>query len=169
MLSPTTQLPQNCSWLTLSIFHFHNYCISQLECFSLFYNMTFNTTFLLSPRMPFAIGVLPTYPDIQQVSLANLLVYLAFYVFLTCSIVQHYLSYCQHINCPITSPFHLLLWIWMSFRSHWFLFLIKKQYLKTFIKGPYSISQTLPTSSFMLSLLKKHRWKTNIQFWDEKL
>lgn len=28
MLSPTTQLPQNCSWLISDSFHFHNDCVS---------------------------------------------------------------------------------------------------------------------------------------------
>lgn len=72
-------------------------------------SIMFSTAFLLSPRMPFAVCVLPTYTDMQQVSLANLLFYLAFYISLTCCLVQSYLIYHQHSNSTITASFHLLL------------------------------------------------------------
>lgn len=90
ILLPATQLPQNCSWLTLWSFHFHDDYISSLEHYFLFCNMTFCTVFLLSPTMPFAIGVFPNNTDVQA-SLAHLS---AFGISLTGCIVQSYMIYC---------------------------------------------------------------------------
>ena len=70
--------------------------------------------FLLSASIPLDTGALPTYTGLQQAALANLL---AFDISLTC-VGQPYLIYCQYINSLMISPFHLLLWMRMSFQKN---------------------------------------------------
>lgn len=124
------------------------------ECLSLFYDMVFNTAFLLSPECSLLISVLPTCTAMQHVSSANLLAHLPFYISLTCCVVQPYLIYHQRINSLITLPFCLLLQMWRSFRRSWFLLLITETLSEDFYKRPFQHLTNITIFIFHVVLIK---------------
>jgi hypothetical protein len=148
MLSPMRQLLQNCSWLTLHIFLCHDYDISNLTtCLCL---ITGHLTLLFCSFLDysFLIGEFPTYTTVQDPFSANIWAYLSFSSSLThCVLV----SFITNISTPLPSSFCLLLWMQISFRRNWLLFLIDETTSEDFYKRTLEHLQSLPPSSFMLS------------------